>query len=87
MKFHNYAYALLLSRFPNASGALIYPSYGQGELSQAFCRRAAVKRCLYVSCSGQLLLCRGSFCSILDICFWFLSLSMVLLNGVSVASV
>ncbi|KAK4760813.1 hypothetical protein SAY87_005706 [Trapa incisa] len=37
-----------MGRFPNASGALIYPSYGQGELPQAFCRRAAVKRCLYV---------------------------------------
>ncbi|PQQ04433.1 rab proteins geranylgeranyltransferase component A 2 [Prunus yedoensis var. nudiflora] len=26
-----------------ASGALLYPTYGLGELSQAFCRRAAVK--------------------------------------------
>ncbi|OWM66500.1 rab escort protein 1 isoform X1 [Punica granatum] len=37
-----------VGRFPNSPGALIYPSYGQGELPQAFCRRAAVKRCLYV---------------------------------------
>ncbi|XP_024021059.1 rab escort protein 1 isoform X2 [Morus notabilis] len=37
-----------VGRFPNASGALIYPIYGHGELSQAFCRRAAVKGCLYV---------------------------------------
>ncbi|XP_047961963.1 rab escort protein 1-like [Salvia hispanica] len=35
-------------RFPNANGAIIYPIYGQGELSQAFCRRAAVKGCIYV---------------------------------------
>ncbi|CAB4318328.1 unnamed protein product [Prunus armeniaca] len=31
-----------------ASGALLYPTYGIGELSQAFCRRAAVKGCIYV---------------------------------------
>ncbi|ONH97292.1 hypothetical protein PRUPE_7G181700 [Prunus persica] len=31
-----------------ASGALLYPTYGLGELSQAFCRRAAVKGCIYV---------------------------------------
>ncbi|KAL8246838.1 hypothetical protein R6Q59_008054 [Mikania micrantha] len=37
-----------VGRFPNALGALIYPIYGQGELPQAFCRRAAVKGCLYV---------------------------------------
>nr|XP_043632046.1 rab escort protein 1 [Erigeron canadensis] len=37
-----------VGRFPNALGALIYPIYGQGELAQAFCRRAAVKGCLYV---------------------------------------
>lgn len=37
-----------IGRFPNALGALIYPIYGQGELPQAFCRRAAVKGCLYV---------------------------------------
>ncbi|KAI8541051.1 hypothetical protein RHMOL_Rhmol08G0033000 [Rhododendron molle] len=36
------------TRFHNALGALIYPIYGQGELCQAFCRRAAVKGCLYV---------------------------------------
>lgn len=39
----------LVFRFQNASGAFLYPIYGQGELSQAFCRRAAVKGCLYVS--------------------------------------
>ncbi|KAF7135370.1 hypothetical protein RHSIM_Rhsim08G0027300 [Rhododendron simsii] len=37
-----------VGRFHNALGALIYPIYGQGELCQAFCRRAAVKGCLYV---------------------------------------
>ncbi|GAV83048.1 GDI domain-containing protein [Cephalotus follicularis] len=37
-----------IGRFPNAPGAWIYPLYGQGELPQAFCRRAAVKGCLYV---------------------------------------
>ncbi|XP_057809376.1 rab escort protein 1-like [Salvia miltiorrhiza] len=37
-----------IGRFPNANGAIIYPIYGQGELSQAFCRRAAVKGCIYV---------------------------------------
>ncbi|XWS58836.1 hypothetical protein CRYUN_Cryun08bG0068100 [Craigia yunnanensis] len=41
-------YNASVGRFPNALGALIYPIYGQGELSQAFCRRAAVKGCLYV---------------------------------------
>lgn len=35
-------------RFPNAPGAMLYPMYGQGELPQAFCRRAAVKGCIYV---------------------------------------
>ncbi|KAL9224692.1 hypothetical protein vseg_000704 [Gypsophila vaccaria] len=35
-------------RFPNAHGAMLYPMYGQGELPQAFCRRAAVKGCIYV---------------------------------------
>ncbi|GKB75284.1 Rab escort protein 1, partial [Tanacetum coccineum] len=34
--------------FPTALGAFLYPLYGQGELPQAFCRRAAVKGCLYV---------------------------------------
>ncbi|KAG6385857.1 hypothetical protein SASPL_154740 [Salvia splendens] len=34
--------------FSNANGAIIYPIYGQGELSQAFCRRAAVKGCIYI---------------------------------------
>lgn len=37
-----------IGRFPNANGAMIYPIYGQGELPQAFCRRAAVKGCIYV---------------------------------------
>ncbi|XP_019172369.1 PREDICTED: rab escort protein 1 isoform X3 [Ipomoea nil] len=37
-----------VGRFSNAPGAMIYPIYGQGELSQAFCRRAAVKGCIYV---------------------------------------
>ncbi|XP_077209785.1 rab escort protein [Tasmannia lanceolata] len=37
-----------VGRFPNALGAFIYPFYGQGELSQAFCRCAAVKGALYV---------------------------------------
>ncbi|KAK6125504.1 hypothetical protein DH2020_040738 [Rehmannia glutinosa] len=37
-----------IGRFPNANGAIIYPIYGQGELPQAFCRRAAVKGCIYV---------------------------------------
>lgn len=37
-----------VGRFQNALGALIYPIYGQGELPQAFCRRAAVKGCLHV---------------------------------------
>lgn len=37
-----------VGRFPNAPGAMIYPIYGQGELPQAFCRRAAVKGCIYV---------------------------------------
>lgn len=37
-----------IGRFPNAPGAMLYPMYGQGELPQAFCRRAAVKGCIYV---------------------------------------
>lgn len=37
-----------VGRFPNVLGAVIYPMYGQGELPQAFCRRAAVKGCLHV---------------------------------------
>ncbi|KAK6125536.1 hypothetical protein DH2020_040721 [Rehmannia glutinosa] len=37
-----------IGRFSNANGAIIYPIYGQGELPQAFCRRAAVKGCIYV---------------------------------------
>ncbi|KAE8685955.1 myb family transcription factor family protein [Hibiscus syriacus] len=41
-------YNASIGRFQNASGALLYPIYGQGELSQAFCRRAAVKGCIYV---------------------------------------
>ncbi|CAH2054796.1 unnamed protein product [Thlaspi arvense] len=41
-------YITSMGRFSNALGALIYPIYGQGELAQAFCRRAAVKGCIYV---------------------------------------
>ncbi|XP_010486164.1 PREDICTED: rab escort protein 1 [Camelina sativa] len=41
-------YIKSMGRFSNALGALIYPIYGQGELPQAFCRRAAVKGCVYV---------------------------------------
>ncbi|GLT26901.1 hypothetical protein SLA2020_019400 [Shorea laevis] len=41
-------YNASVGRFQNALGAMIYPIYGQGELPQAFCRRAAVKGCLYV---------------------------------------
>ncbi|KAH9615186.1 hypothetical protein KSS87_012958 [Heliosperma pusillum] len=37
-----------VGRFPNAHGAMLYPMYGQGELPQAFCRRAAVKGSIYV---------------------------------------
>ncbi|CAH9143155.1 unnamed protein product [Cuscuta epithymum] len=37
-----------VGRFSNAPGAMIYPMYGQGELSQSFCRRAAVKGCINV---------------------------------------
>lgn len=36
-----------IGRF-NAQSAMLYPMYGQGELPQAFCRRAAVKGCIYV---------------------------------------
>ncbi|KAL0857988.1 hypothetical protein Bca101_063142 [Brassica carinata] len=41
-------YITSIGRFSNALGALMYPIYGQGELPQAFCRRAAVKGCIYV---------------------------------------
>ncbi|KAE9606929.1 hypothetical protein Lal_00026441 [Lupinus albus] len=41
-------YSSSVGRFPNAPGALLYPIYGEGELPQAFCRRAAVKGCIYV---------------------------------------
>ncbi|KAL5557401.1 hypothetical protein UlMin_039637 [Ulmus minor] len=41
-------YQKSVGRFPNAPGAMIYPLYGHGELSQAFCRRAAVKGCIHV---------------------------------------
>ncbi|XP_051134560.1 rab escort protein 1 [Andrographis paniculata] len=37
-----------IGRFSNANGAVIYPIYGQGELPQSFCRRAAVKGCIHV---------------------------------------
>ncbi|XP_052189879.1 rab escort protein 1-like [Diospyros lotus] len=42
-----------VGRFPNAPGALLYPIYGQGELPQAFCRRAAVKGCIYANSAGN----------------------------------
>ncbi|XP_011097095.1 rab escort protein 1 [Sesamum indicum] len=45
---HLALYHSSIGRFPNANGAMIYPIYGQGELPQAFCRRAAVKGCIYV---------------------------------------
>ncbi|KAK6941392.1 GDP dissociation inhibitor [Dillenia turbinata] len=41
-------YSSSVGRFPYAFGALTYPIYGQGELPQAFCRRAAVKGCIHV---------------------------------------
>ncbi|CAM6086048.1 unnamed protein product [Calypogeia fissa] len=41
-------YLTSVARFPNASGAFLYPLYGQGELPQAFCRSAAVNGALYV---------------------------------------
>ncbi|CAH8356596.1 unnamed protein product [Eruca vesicaria subsp. sativa] len=41
-------YITSIGRFSNALGALIYPIYGQGEIPQGFCRRAAVKGCIYV---------------------------------------
>ncbi|KAJ8764780.1 hypothetical protein K2173_009181 [Erythroxylum novogranatense] len=41
-------YQSSVGRFSNALGAMIYSIYGQGELPQAFCRRAAVKGCIYV---------------------------------------
>ncbi|KAF2312500.1 hypothetical protein GH714_034890 [Hevea brasiliensis] len=42
-------YQSSVGRLTNAPGAFIYPIYGQGELPQAFCRRAAVKGCIYIS--------------------------------------
>ncbi|XP_050388024.1 rab escort protein 1 [Argentina anserina] len=41
-------YQKSIGRFQDANGAFLYPIYGHGELSQAFCRRAAVKGCLQV---------------------------------------
>ncbi|KAF5738092.1 rab proteins geranylgeranyltransferase component A [Tripterygium wilfordii] len=41
-------YHASIGRLQNVPGALIYPIYGQGELPQAFCRRAAVKGSIYV---------------------------------------
>ncbi|KAK7307433.1 hypothetical protein VNO77_40492 [Canavalia gladiata] len=41
-------YSSSVGRFPNAPGPFLYPIYGEGELPQAFCRRAAVKGCIYV---------------------------------------
>ncbi|XP_020208677.2 rab escort protein 1, partial [Cajanus cajan] len=40
-------YSSSVGRFPNAPGALLYPICGEGELPQAFCRRAVVKGCIY----------------------------------------
>ncbi|OIV94372.1 hypothetical protein TanjilG_25434 [Lupinus angustifolius] len=45
-------YSSSVGRFPNAPGALLYPIYGEGELPQAFCRRAAVKGCIYETSSS-----------------------------------
>ncbi|CAF2373952.1 unnamed protein product [Brassica napus] len=52
-------YITSISRFSNAHGALMYPMYGQGELPQAFCRRAAVKGCVYVCFCISVLCCYG----------------------------
>ncbi|CAN1267033.1 Rab escort protein 1 [Linum perenne] len=41
-------YQSSIGRFANAYGPFMYPIYGQGELPQAFCRRSAVKGCIYV---------------------------------------
>lgn len=54
-------YIFLVLRFPDANGAFLYPMYGHGELSQAFCRRAAVKGCLQVSSTGCLCCCNFYF--------------------------
>ncbi|MCO5552723.1 hypothetical protein L7F22_006240 [Adiantum nelumboides] len=40
-------YLTSVGRFPNSTGAFLYPLYGQGELPQAFSRSAAVKGALY----------------------------------------
>lgn len=40
-------YLTSVGRFPNSTGAFLYPLYGQGELPQAFSRCAAVKGALY----------------------------------------
>lgn len=37
-----------IGRFPNAVSGMLYPMYGHGEVPQSFCRRAAVKGCIYV---------------------------------------
>ncbi|KHN35959.1 Rab proteins geranylgeranyltransferase component A [Glycine soja] len=53
-------YSSSVGRFPNAPGALLYPIYGEGELPQAFCRRAAVKGCIYRASPGAAVkLCLG----------------------------
>jgi len=39
-------------RFPSAPGDLLCPIYGEGELTQAFCCRASVKGCIYLSFKG-----------------------------------
>lgn len=41
-------YLSSIGRFVNASGAFLFPAYGQAELPQAFSRAAAVKGTIYV---------------------------------------
>ncbi|KAM1261466.1 hypothetical protein ACFX14_026703 [Malus domestica] len=41
-------YQKSVGRFPNVPGALLYPLYGHGEMSQGFSRCAAVKGCIQV---------------------------------------
>lgn len=76
---------LVTSRFPNAPGALLYPIYGEGELPQAFCRRAAVKGCIYVSLNGYMTLFRKiseylNFISFKPSIFFIIFFFVVLLN-------
>ncbi|CAM6010517.1 unnamed protein product [Sphagnum balticum] len=41
-------YLASASRFPTAPGPFLYPMYGQGDLTQAFCRCAAVRGALQI---------------------------------------